>query len=242
MNARLGIVVRAMLLLGLFLYAGCRGDTHETAEQGLAKAIRDLESLHAVCRSCAAYRLGELKDAASVEALVKAAGDSDDWTRANAIQALSRIGDRRAIDCLIAALGDRDWRVRFEAVQALEKMPDPRAVEPLARVLGDRHLAGWCAAQVLKKIGAPAVKPIARQLLQGNQEARRNAADALLAIGDPACVEALIGALQDEDSWVRVLAWIALRDITGQAFGEDYAKWKAWYETSARRRFDKGGE
>lgn len=242
MNARLHIAVQAVLFLGVFLLAGCGRDTPETPEEGLAKAIRDLESPHSTYRSCAAYRLGEMKDGRSVEALVNAAGDRDDWTRANAVQALGRIGDRRAADCLISALDDRDWRVRFEAVQALEKMPDRRAVEPLARVLGDKHLAGWCAAQVMKKIGSPAVQVLSEQLLKGNPDARENAADALLAISDPTSVGVLIEALKDDKSWVRMLAWIALRDITGQSFDEDYAKWKEWHQSTGKRQLDKGGE
>ncbi len=242
MNTRLHIAVLAMLFLIMFLLTGCDGYTVETAEDGFQKALRDLESPHAIIRSCAAFRLGEMRDRKSVEALVRAADDSDDWTRANAVQALGRIGDRKAIDCLIASLEDSHWRVRFEAAQALEKMPDLRAVEPLAKVLGDKHLAGWCAAQSLKKIGSPAVQALSEQLLKGNPEARRNAVDALSAIKDPGSVEALIDALKDDELSVKLTAWVALRDITGQAFNENYAKWKEWHESTEKQQSDKGGE
>ena len=82
-----------------------------------------------------------------------------------------------------------------------------------------------------------------RELSQGKRlyfesadfEVRGNAALALIPAGDERAVAPLIAALQDDQEFVKVTAGIALKRITGQDFGQDYEKWKAWYEQSKGR-------
>jgi HEAT repeat protein len=45
-----------------------------------------------------------------------------------------------------------------------------------------------------------------------------------------AAVGILIGLLRDKDEAIQAAALDALKKLTGQDFGEDHARWKAWHE------------
>ena len=64
---------------------------------------------------------------------------------------------------------------------------------------------------------------------------RSRAALRLGEIGDKKTVPPLIEALKDGNECVRRHAAGALKKMTGQDFGEDYDKWKTWYEKSGER-------
>ena len=59
---------------------------------------------------------------------------------------------------------------------------------------------------------------------------RLEAVQALGNIHDPRVVEALIEALREDLFSIRYSASESLGKLTGQDFGLDYDKWKAWYE------------
>jgi HEAT repeat protein len=65
-----------------------------------------------------------------------------------------------------------------------------------------------------------------------SEYARAAAADALGEFGSQAwdAVPALIEALGDEHGGTRSSGARALRDITGQDFGEDADRWRDWWE------------
>jgi hypothetical protein len=99
------------------------------------------------------------------------------------------------------ALEDSDAAMRRRAVIALGMTKDRRAVEPLIRAMKDREfVVVMLAARYLGKIG------------------------------DERAVEPLIGNLRSQNVGVRQWSYNALKTVTGKDFGEDYAKWKAWYE------------
>jgi HEAT repeat protein len=58
---------------------------------------------------------------------------------------------------------------------------------------------------------------------------RRAAVEALCYTKNPAVVEALIVALEDRIEGTRWRVSITLKQLTGQSFGTDAAKWRAWY-------------
>ena len=72
-------------------------------------------------RWCAAYVLGETKDTAGVEVLVKALEDESSSVSLQAAQALGQIGDTRALKPLLSAL--KSNHIRSEAVEALVNSP-----------------------------------------------------------------------------------------------------------------------
>ena len=122
--------------------------------------------------------------------------------------ALSEIGDADAILPLTAGLMDKDREVRRYSAIALGKIGDTRAVEMLIISLKDE-----------------------------NPPVRAAVAKALGAIGDHRAVEPLIAALDEQkDSNTSIQRarsyefWIALKNITGQDFGRDRDKLKAWWE------------
>ncbi|PIU41333.1 MAG: hypothetical protein COS99_06100 [Candidatus Omnitrophica bacterium CG07_land_8_20_14_0_80_42_15] len=67
------------------------------------------------------------------------------------------------------------------------------------------------AASALKKIGGPAVKPLAFLLRNGDPYARRNAAFALGEVGNKDAAAYLVAASRDDNSRVRYNAIVALR-------------------------------
>ena len=103
---------------------------------------------------------------------------------------------------LIDDLKDSSWQIRWYAASALGEMKETRAVEPLIGILkNDKQ--GYVRAM---------------------------AAWALGEIKDRRAVEPLIGAITDESNDVTKAAPLALKEITGQDFGKDPAKWKEWWE------------
>ena len=89
----------------------------------------------------------------SVEKLIIALSDKEEYVRKQAIIALGEIKDPAAVDPLIAMLQDRDWYSRLTAAGALEKIGDLRgreAIKPLmkdpdlvVRMRVERILAAW---------------------------------------------------------------------------------------------------
>jgi HEAT repeat protein len=60
--------------------------------------------------------------APAVEPLIDALGDTSEYVRKSAAQALERIGDRRAAESLIATLKDSSYDVHLAAVEALRRL------------------------------------------------------------------------------------------------------------------------
>ncbi|MFB0506836.1 MAG: HEAT repeat domain-containing protein [Thermodesulfobacteriota bacterium] len=105
------------------------------------------------------------------------------------------------LERLVNDLKDPSWQMRWYAAEALGERKDSRAVEPLVAALKDK-----------------------------NVYVRTMAAWALGEIKDSRAVEPLIEALRDEIKDVTVKAALALKDITGEDFGKDPAKWQKWWE------------
>lgn len=74
-----------------------------------------------------------MKDLRAVEPLIASLGDSDEYVRRNAAEALGELKDLRAVEPLIKALGDSNWEVCYKAVLALGELKDTRSIEPLVK-------------------------------------------------------------------------------------------------------------
>lgn len=79
------------------------------------------------------------------------------------------------------------------------------------------------------------VEPLIKSLAHRRPLVRRHAARTLGALGDRKAVEPLIAALEDSDARVRELAVESLKQLTGQDFGRDRAKWEAWWEANKEK-------
>lgn len=111
-----------------------------------------------------------------------------------------------AVEPLIEDLRDKSWQFRWYAAEALGGIKDPGAVEPLITALRDK-----------------------------NVYVRAMAAWALGEIKDPRAVGPLMTAMKDEIKDVRRQASLALGKITGKDFGQEPAKWEAWWEKNKGR-------
>jgi HEAT repeat protein len=128
--------------------------------------------------------------------------------RERAADALAEIGDPRAVEALVIALKDKGHRfVRVSAACALGKIGNARAVEPLITALGDdENAVSAFAADALVALGEPAVEPL---MAMFKSETPGEAASLLIRIGAPA-VGSLISALPDSEAAVRQRAALAL--------------------------------
>lgn len=203
--------------------AGVRATvTRALAESGgraavpvLVGALKDPD---AYVRQEAASALADMRDPAATEPLIAAMGDASGHVRRMAARGLARFGDTRALDPLIAALTDQDGAVREEAAEGLARLADPRAVPALVEALKPDYSRSGLrptdmnepargmkdrVAAALVKIGKPAIDPLIVLLEQAGPEDRRWPGGASYAAE-------------------------ALKKITGQDFGPDGAKWRAW--------------
>lgn len=142
-----------------------------------------------VVRVNAAKALGLLRDSASVQALVRAAGDPEQQVRQAVVLALGDIKSADGIPALIKALRDQDWFVRAEAATALGKVGNVHSVPMLFPLLKDE-----------------------------DTYVRNNARKALIELATPENENAYLEALRSEDGLTARMGAIALAHI-GNAAG-----------------------
>ncbi|MFH2059568.1 MAG: HEAT repeat domain-containing protein [Pseudomonadota bacterium] len=152
--------------------------------------------------------------------------------RASAIGSLGSMGPKAAsaIPLLIAMLDDRQTVKRIDGSYLVE-----------TNIM-------TAARNALVKIGSASVVPLIGTFGDKTKYwvIRRNAAEALGALRDPRAIEPLIEFLKhkDDKSWdeygfVADSTKTSLEKITGQSyqntgqnFGEDYSKWRNWYDVN----------
>jgi HEAT repeat protein len=126
--------------------------------------------------------LGRIRSLKATDRVRRALHDPHPDLRARAAHALGLIGDPGFADDLIAALADPEWPVRAMAAKALGRIEAKAAIPALEQALTDRQ---WWV--------------------------RANAGDALRLLGD-AGREALIRALESEDTYARHQAVAQLQE------------------------------
>lgn len=198
---------------------------------GLVKALdykKESSDAGAVeIRRQAATALGEIGDAAGIDALIAALHDVHEQVREAASQALMKMNDPRAakpfIDMWIR--GTELERVAITAI--LVKMGSP-AVKALVSMLGHNNVEfREVVAKFLGSFGAPAVGLLVAELDNRGlgSDRRMGISDALARIGPPA-IEPLTGLLISGDVIKRQVAahalkqmnWHPTRDAAGAVF------------------------
>lgn len=88
------------------------------------------------------------------------------------------------------------------------------------------------AVEALGRIADPSSAPAIGQALKADPHSlvRRKAALSLGNFRSGASIDALIGALADQDRGLREVAAGALRRLTGEAFPAEPARWQDWWE------------
>lgn len=194
----------------------------------LIEALRDPDDF---TRAIALQTLGALGDARCVPDAVAALRDRDSNVVFSAVDALGALRDARAVEPLLAVLKRAEPGIFREAVvEALGRIGDGRAGEALAALLGEGgawarkklcqalDALGWrpaddaLAARYLlaserfddvARLGWERVRgPLEGALRSGEGEMRRQAVSALGLVGDPAALDLLTLALDDEDEAV----------------------------------------
>jgi len=188
-------------------------------------------------RMTAASLLTQMRDPKLVDALLLALNDTSETVRfSTALNFSGAVKDPRLTDRFIVLLSDPSADVRQASGQALARLRDPRSVEALCKTLADpvAHVR-MRAAQALGEIKDPkAVDPLIAALKSDNPQVRVDVLYALWNIGDRKAVPAAIGMLKDANATVRQEAVRTLVNLTRQNFGEDAAKWQAWWEGQAQ--------
>ncbi|MHA1601138.1 MAG: HEAT repeat domain-containing protein [Alphaproteobacteria bacterium] len=198
----------------------------------LLSALKDKEGY---VRSSVAAALGQIGDRRAVAPLIETMkSDAHDNTRQYSAEALGRIADPAAFDPLLAALTDEDGHVREVAAHSLGLLGDTRAIPELVGLFSDRYPGPKeSAARALIRFGRPAVAPLITALSKGDDSARSWAPRALGKIGDRQAIGPLVTAAErarrEKSWWILTRTTRALTELTGKTFGEDPAKWRAWW-------------
>jgi HEAT repeat protein len=154
------------------------------------------------------YVLGRIGTPEALDAVVKALRNQefDGRIRGNAAAVLGEVGSEKFIDPLIEALEkDSSWWVRHFAVGSLGKIGSERTQEPLIIALKDEsHYVRRAAVVELGKVKPKiAYLPLVDCLRDEDWQIRLQTVEILTEIGGE--IEGpLLGALSDENKWVRM--------------------------------------
>ena len=132
--------------------------------------------------------IAQISDPRVVHHLLDILQDESEYVRRAAVEVLNQVGNTDAIKDLLGALRDRDWWVRVRAADALGSIGGPKVVEAVLALVKDRdEFIRRCAIEILNTTRGQA--------------------------GGERTVASLVGALDDEDWWVRERAIDALARI-----------------------------
>jgi len=160
--------------------------------------------------------------------------EKDESTCCAAVKALGVLGFDGAVKPLVEILKHEKTRLRSSVPEALGRIGTENAFQALLQALtNDNRRTVTEAIEALGRLGdTRAVGPILHackdETLQGS------GGKALGAIGRPA-FGLLIEALKDENPGIRAAAARALKWTAKQNLGEDYDKWKKWWEENKNR-------
>ncbi len=160
--------------------------------------------------------------------------DRETQVKENVRTALRMLGTGSGLKSIIAKMTtDKEWSMRAAAAEACaeSKTPEARAAlkaaiaaEKDGRVLVSMvdAVRSWADADAAALLGELMKKPVDWQV-------KTAAVQALIIIGEPPCVEALIEGLKDADGKLRDEINNALMLFTGVDKKGDYLTWKSWW-------------
>ena len=190
-------------------------------------------------RMGAAYDLGNLGDEAAIPALVDCLYDEDNGVRRSAARALLKVvpwakNERLSLDDVRRLLEHKDPLVRENAaflaggLEIKEVVPD--LVKALEKEQSQRTVRA--VVQALADIGQPDGLPAIAQALKRSKGSTAEAClKAMVAFEDDA-VPHLIEALSSASASTRAAAVEALKEVTGEDYGQDADKWRDWLRSS----------
>lgn len=202
-------------------------DDERTPEERAATLQPMLADPDPRVRKSAAIALGHLKCPAATGSLCRLLGDADEGVRVLACQALARLADPSAVPALVAATHDPSPEVRSGVLWALANVAahGNLADEGRAALFGpivvlafdpDDGVRADAAAVVGSLRDARATDALTVLLEDTCPRVRANACASLALTDDPAGLEALLGALE-EDGLEPLVAVSALDGVARRA-------------------------
>ncbi|MBU1868710.1 HEAT repeat domain-containing protein [Patescibacteria group bacterium] len=173
---------------------------NETAIPALINALNDSNNM---VRTNALRGLGGLKATTALPQIKAKLNDPDKHVRYTAAQIIKELGGKSEIADLLPALKDEDTFVRESALETLKSLvssEDTLIIPDLINtVVNDRDgQVSRAAAEVLIKIGPPAVADLITAYSSANKNARVHLAYALGEIGSPEAIPVLTKTLSSD--------------------------------------------
>ena len=174
--------------------------------------------------------------------------DSDNEVRnaaSNAIITIARkftVDELRSID-LMGRLKDkllaaRQKETREEIISIFKRLKSPETVEILMSLLMDENAEIRSeSAAALGSIGDKKATSFLIERLQKEEDewTMMQIIGALQQTNDSTAIPVVIEMLRDDHEKVRLCAARALRNMTPSNFGDDYGKWKEWWELEQKK-------
>ncbi|MBW4653766.1 MAG: HEAT repeat domain-containing protein [Kaiparowitsia implicata GSE-PSE-MK54-09C] len=187
----------------------------EAAIPELLKGLED-EELHWEAERA----LQELGSEEAIPGLIKILDEHEDSdVRSRAVEVLGNLGGEEAISGLLKAFKDQDNHVLSRAERALEELKSETAIPELLKFLQDENL-NVCrsAAHVLEALGNEEIIPelfkiLKEELSHGLSNKIEEIFSLLVSLSNDAATPVLKEALNDESSYVRFIASLALAEI-----------------------------
>ena len=176
------------------------------AVKGLLGALKDKDT-SVRTEAVAVLACSESAEPRVVQALVATLTDRDASVRTASAAGLVRMKEPRGTEALIAALQDRSASVRGQAAQALRHTTDPRAIEALVSILSHREAV---RESVLDRVNNVFGRDAELYSRDTDSIVHARVSQALEGSKDPAAIQALTAALQDDSYAVRVSAALSL--------------------------------
>ncbi len=165
-------------------------------------ALSNAEQVSRIC-----YTLGEIKDSAAVNGLIKISEHKDWRVRSESVGALGKIGKRRGDSAVLYLLRDTVEIVRKSAAVSAGQLLVSESLPLLVHMLGDGFYgARMCASEALAKFGSKAVGSIADSLASSNTLIGNLGCTTLGMIGGDSAAVVLSTQLKSESSLRRALA------------------------------------
>lgn len=147
---------------------------------------------------------------------------------------LSALAAGKYKDCtagILPCLADKSWDVRRRALQAIVVQNDPAFAPQVVPLCDDKEVAVRCEAlEALAGMKSDLVVPKAVVSLNDPVwQVRDSAIKALTLVRSKDAVEPLINRLVAEEGRLVPQIAEALANLTGKEYGEEAAKWVAWW-------------
>jgi len=163
--------------------------------------------------------LGKVNHPDAITYLLSSVHSSDRAIRVETIKALGNRGGKEAIEVLKwVASSDKNEEIAAEAIESLCHIGSREAIAALIELTSDKSKRNICVAKLSQFLGRY-IEWIAEGLKNKNPVVRSSIVDVLARMRHPDATEALVLALEDEDTSVRLAAVNALGYL-GSRYGD----------------------